>query len=130
MVFKISGTITDFSLWDDVFHQKATAFYNKHRVYPNIVLASTETYRKIDLYAQMHPDRLVSQEDNGTIETSSHPYEGLSCFVGPGYTLEFCQNEKLSVGKFTLVYDETPDFGGEPVEDEAPQAPYVYKASA
>jgi hypothetical protein len=96
---------------------------------------------------------LVNQEDNGILDTSNQPYdaklpngglfnefllgkrpegtyEGLSCFVGPGYTLEFCQNEALSEGKFTLIYDETPDFDGEPAEEQPPQAPYIYKITA
>jgi hypothetical protein len=72
----------------------------------------------------------VNQEDNGTLETSNMPYDGLNCFVGPGYTLEFCQDEVLSEGKFTLIYDKTPDFDGEPLDEKAPQAPYVYKAIA
>jgi hypothetical protein len=126
----MSGHITDFTSWDDTIHQKAAAFYVKHRVYPNILLASTQTYRKIDLYAQMHPNRLVNQEDSCTLENSNQPYEGLSCFVGPGYTLEFCQNEALAEGKFTLIYDETPDFDGEPQEEDTPQVPYTYKAIA
>jgi hypothetical protein len=74
MPFKMSGHITDFASWDDTIHQKAVVFYVKYRVHPNILLASTPTYRKIDLYAQIHPGRLVNQEDNGTLDTSNQPY--------------------------------------------------------
>ena len=36
---------------------------------PNILLTNVSTYRKIDMYAQMHPNRLVTADNDGNIET-------------------------------------------------------------
>jgi hypothetical protein len=131
MAFQSSGIITDFSQWDNIVHETTTQFKKQYLVYPNILLASQETYRKIDLYAQMHPDRLRHEDEEDDFEISSSPYDGLSSFTGPGYTLDFCQDPDLSEGHFTLVYDVAPDFDGEPVEEpeETPDKSYVYKTA-
>jgi hypothetical protein len=131
VLFQSSGLITDFSQWDDIIHETATQFKKQYLVYPNILLASQETYRKIDLNAQIHPERLQYEDDVGDFETSPIPYDGLSSFVGPDYTLEFCQEPDLYDGHFTLVYDETPDFDGEPEEEpnEIPDKSYIYRTA-
>ncbi len=119
-ILKLTGMITDFSIWDDTIHIFAVKFYNQYNVYPNILLASDFTYRKIDLYAQMHPDRLRLLDDDGcseTIETSNEPYNGLSCFTTEEYELECCMDFDLDDGCFTLIFDEAPDFDGEPIEE-------------
>jgi hypothetical protein len=116
---KLSGIIIDFSIWDDTIHLFVVKFHDQFNVYPNILLASDSTYRKIDLYAQMHPNRIMITEDDGnveTIETSDESYNGLSSFVTEDYELECCLDNDLQEGSFVLVYDETPDFDGEAVE--------------
>jgi len=118
-VLKLTGVIIDFSVWDDTIHLSAVKFHNQYNVYPNILLANDSTYRKIDMYAQMHPNRIVTTNDDGnieTIETSNEPYNGLSLFVTEDYELECCMDFDLQEGYFTLVFDEEPDFDGEPVE--------------
>ncbi|WP_461247413.1 hypothetical protein [Treponema sp. R6D11] len=93
-------------------------------MYPNILLASDSTYRKIDLYAQMHPDRIVTDGEDGnieTIETSNEPYNGLSLFVTEDYKLECCLDFDLQEGYFTLIFDEAPDFDGERIEEPEEQ---------
>ena len=62
-ILKLTGIITDFSIWDDTIHIYAVKFHDQYNVYPNILLASDLTYRKIDLYAQMHPDRIRTFND-------------------------------------------------------------------
>jgi hypothetical protein len=114
-VLRLSGLITDFSIWDDTIHLTVLKFHTQYNVYPNILLASDITYRKIDLYAQMHPERLLDPDGEETIETSSHPYNGLSYFTTDDYELELCLDFDLGEGSFTLVFDETPEFDGEPV---------------
>ena len=119
-ILKLTGVITDFSKWDDTIHLSAVKFHNQYNVYPNILLASDFTYRKIDLYAQMHPNRIVTTGIDGnieTIETSNEPYEGLSSFVTEDYELECCLDFDLQEGYFTLIFDEEPDFDGERVEE-------------
>jgi hypothetical protein len=127
MAFQSSGIITDFPHWDDIIHEAVIQFHKQYLVYPNILLASQETYRQIDLYAQIHPERLRHEDED--FEDSSIPYEGLSTFSGPDYTLNFCLDPDLSDGHFTLIYDEAPDFGGEPEEEpkETEDKGYVYK---
>ena len=73
---------------------------------PNILLASDFTYRKIDLYAPMHPERLIDHGGTETLETSNEPYEGISCFTATDYELECCLDYDLPEGSFTLVFDE------------------------
>jgi len=119
-ILKLTGVITDFSKWDDTIHLSAVKFHNQYNVYPNILLASDFTYRKIDLYAQMHPNRIVTTGIDGnieTIETSNEPYNGLSSFVTEDYELECCMDFDLQEGYFTLIFDEEPDFDGERVEE-------------
>jgi len=119
-VLKLTGIITDFSVWDDTIHLSVVKFHNQFNVYPNILLANASTYRKIDLYAQMHPDRIVMADNDGnieTIETSNEPYDGLSCFKTEDYELECCLDYDLQEGYFTLIFDEAPDFDGEPIEE-------------
>ena len=113
---KLKGTITDFSIWDDITHEFALKFHRKFNVYPNIFLASEYTLRKIDLYAQMHHERITGPDLKG-IETSSYPYTGISHFSTPDYCLEFCYEYDLAEGKIILIFDENPDFSGEPIPD-------------
>jgi len=133
-VLKLTGIITDFSIWDDTIHLTAVKFHNQYNVYPNILLANDSTYRKIDLYAQKHPNRIVTADNDGnieTIETSDEPYDGLSLFVTENYELECCFDYDLQEGYFTLIFDETPDFDGEPVEKpEEQENVYTYRKIA
>ena len=133
-ILKITGVITDFSIWDDTINQHALIFHKQHNVYPNILLASDFTYRKIDLYAQMHPDRIRTTDDNGnteTLMTSDVPYDGLSQFVAEDYILECCIKNDLPEGSFTFIFDEAPDFDGEPVEKpDEPANVYTYRKIA
>jgi hypothetical protein len=133
-VLKMTGIITDFSIWDDTIHLFAVKFYNQYNVYPNILLANDYTYRKIDLYAQMHPDRIRIFDDDSnfeTIETSNEPYNGLSHFATEDYELECCMDYDLQEGYFTLIFDEAPDFDGEPVEKREEQENiYTYRKIA
>jgi len=128
---KLSGCILDFTVWDDTINLFAVKFYEKFSVYPNILLASDETYRKIDLYAQMQPDRLIAPDDE-TILSSNESYTGISDFIAEEYTLECCFDYDLTEGNFILIFDEAPDFGGEPILEEEKEAGiiYQYKRSA
>jgi len=133
---RLSGFIFDFSDWDDTINLFAMKFHDKYNVYPNILLASDFTYKKIDLYAQKHPERIIKFDDEGnfkTIETSSDPYTGLSTFIAEDYELECCIDYDLQEGYFTLIFDETPDFSGELIIDEKKEETgivYQFKKSA
>jgi len=133
-ILKLTGIITDFSIWDDTIHIYVVKFHGQYNVYPNILLASDLTYRKIDLYAQMHPDRIRTFDDNGsfeTIETSNEPYNGLCYFTTEEYELECCLDYDLQEGCFTLLFDEAPDFDGKPIEKPDKQENvYIFKKIA
>ena len=127
----LKGFIADFTLWDDTIHIFVLKFHQQHNVYPNILLANDSTYRKIDLYAQMHPDRLVDPDGEDTIETSRYSYEGISYFTTEDYNLECCLDFELTEGNFTLIFDEDPDFDGEPVPVVGEvDGVYVFRRSA
>ena len=89
-VLHLTGIITDYTIWDDTINLYAEKFHKQFNVYPNILLASDFTYRKIDLYAQMHPERLIEDDGTETLETSDEPYEGISYFTTVDYELECC----------------------------------------
>lgn len=133
-IYKLTGIITNYSIWDDTIHLFAVKFHKKFNVYPNILLACNLTYRKIDLYAQMHPNRIITTGIDGnieTIETSDEPYNGLSNFVTEDYELECCLDKDLAEGYFTLIFDEEPDFDGEPAEKiEEAENVYQYRKIA
>ena len=112
---KMTGFFSDFTVWADTLNEYTKGFFKKFNVYPNIFLANEFTFRRIDLIAQMHPDRIRNKEDGGTIETSDVPYDGLNGFVSEDYSLEMCLDYDLQDGYFTLIFDEDPDFSGEPL---------------
>ena len=116
-VLKLKGYIPNFSIWDDTINIYAIKFHEKYNIYPNILLASDDTYRKIDLYAQMHPDKLVTADGEENILSSKNSYEGISEFVAEDYVLDCCFDFDLTLGNFTLIFDEAPEFDGEPVPE-------------
>jgi len=77
---KLKGKITDYAVWDDTIDLHVEKFYKKHNVYPNILLANEFTYRRIDMFAQMHPERLIDVDGEETFETSIMPYNGINEF--------------------------------------------------
>jgi len=126
----MKGFIPNYTGWDDTIHIAVMKFYQHFNVYPNILLASDKTYRKIDLYAQMHPERL-RDEDDENIESSNTPYGGISYFTTEDYNLECCLDFDLADGNFTLIFDEDPEFDGEPVPlPEEKENVYFFRKSA
>ena len=132
---KLQGFISDYMIWDDTINGYAERFYEKYNVYPNILEANEFTLRRIDLAAQMHPDRIRNAETEETIKESNMPYEGLGTFIAEDYSLEMCLDFDLADGIFTLIFDEDPSFDGLPeFEDEEKEAGneklYVFRKSA
>jgi len=130
-VLQLNGYIQDFYDWDNIINLFALKFHEKFNVYPNILLASGDTYKKIDLYAQKKPDMLIAP-DGKNIYSSNEHYEGISQFVALDYSLECCFDFDLTLGNFTLIFDEEPDFDGEPepVPIEEKGKIYQFKKSA
>ena len=56
---------------------------------------------------------------------------GISNFITEDYNLECCLDYDLQEGYFTLLFDEAPDFDGEPVEKpDAAENVYTYRKIA
>ena len=133
---KLNGFILDFVIWDDTINPFVMKFHDKYNVYPNILLASDDTYRRIDLFAQKHPERIIKFDEDGNmenIETSEDTYDGLSMFTAEDYELECYIDYDLQKGYFMLVLDEEPDFSGEPIiddEKEVERKIYAFRKSA
>jgi hypothetical protein len=76
-------------------------------------------------------DDTINDGNIETIETSDEPYNGLSHFVAEDYELECCLDNDLHESSFTLIFDEAPDFDGEPVEKtDEPEMIYQYRKIA
>jgi hypothetical protein len=100
--------------WDDQIHSWVMKFKKKHSYYPNILLASSETYARIDMVANARGKSKIKDSD-GNKATS---FVSMSGFQGDGYSLDFCIEERLGVDTVKLIYDSDPE-GGLPIpEDE------------
>ena len=132
---KLQGFIKDYMAWDDTINGYVENFYKKYNVYPNILEANEFTLRRIDLAAQIYPDRIVNADTEENINECDIPYEGLSTFIAENYELEMCFDFDLAEGTFTLIFDEDPSFDGMPEDeeeekDEGNEKLYVFKKSA
>ncbi|MDR1893492.1 MAG: hypothetical protein LBQ61_02210 [Spirochaetales bacterium] len=116
--FKEFGYISDYSQWDDIINEKAMYFFELHQVYPNILLASNDTFGRIDNYLRQHPVDLIYPEGG-----EPPPFDGLSSFNAVDYRLEFCLDPGQEENYFVLVYDEAPEFDGEELSDEGEEEP-------
>jgi hypothetical protein len=65
------------------------------------------------------------------VKISSEPYLGISYVTIEDYNLECCLDYDLTEGSFALVFDEAPDFDGEPVEEpEEVEGVFYFRKSA
>jgi hypothetical protein len=112
--FRSRFTFNSLLNWDDQINSWVMKFKKKHSYYPNILLASSETYARIDMVANARGKSKIKDE-NGNKATF---FVSMSGFQGEGYSLEFCIAERLGVDTVKLIYDSDPD-GGFPIpEDE------------
>ncbi|GBU28521.1 hypothetical protein R84B8_02080 [Treponema sp. R8-4-B8] len=124
------GKITRISQWADIIAMKVADFREEKGVYPNILLANTSTYDKIDKYYKKHPENLIY---DGCEE--SPEFDGLSGFYTSEYNLDFCIDNDITINHFRLVFDENPDFDGETIieykfESTAKKVKFSYKKAA
>lgn len=101
--------------WDHQVHGQATAFKIRYGVYPNILLASSGTYSRIDMVVNARGrEKLYNpQGENPPAES----FISMNGFKGPGYELDFCVEEQLGLDTIKLIYDSDPG-GGEPLPEE------------
>jgi hypothetical protein len=111
--------INDYASWDDEVFNNVQIFYQKHKIYPNILLANKKTYAKIDEAVKIYgTEKLVYCGD----EEEAPEFEGLSDFVSDEFALDFCLDEDMKTNYYKLVYDNDPTFDGEDIEDDVPTA--------
>ncbi|MBP7582393.1 MAG: hypothetical protein KBA61_00050 [Spirochaetes bacterium] len=125
---KIICFINDYMKWDDTIHEHACIFNNIYSVYPNLMLASKTTWKKIDKYANLfNPDNIKASESSIENINLEEEIKTISCFTTSDYSIEFCFDEKVKEDYFILVFDEEPIFDGEPVDDDTTE---VYRRIA
>ncbi|OGS20064.1 MAG: hypothetical protein A3J83_03585 [Elusimicrobia bacterium RIFOXYA2_FULL_40_6] len=106
MTIKKSFKILKWADWDHEINTAVGEFYSKYKHYPNIFLTNACTYIKMDAYT----NKTQRQRKNCTDRNTSKPPKAsdtgeLHSFVGKGYNLEFCLDEKLPDNYFYLVFD-------------------------
>ncbi len=102
----------DFENWDDTLFECIMDFAKTKGVHPNIMSASMEVYDQIDDVAKHHRDNVVDAEGNGIPGDVEFTLSSFSCEEA---TVEFTTNEVTQSPRFILIFDEDPDFDGEPI---------------
>lgn len=100
--------------WDQILNRQVQNFKSTFGYYPNIMLASSATYSRIDLVANSRNKEKIKNGDGET--PSKDQFVGISEFIGDGFSLDFCIKENLPVDSACLIYDSDPD-GGLPIDD-------------
>lgn len=100
--------------WDHQIHLSVLDFFNAFKVYPNILLANSITFSRMDIVADKEKIEGPEGKAVGKYEVVS-----MGGFSTEDYALEFCFEEKLSDKSFSLIYDADPNGdGGEPVPEK------------
>ena len=102
--------------WDHQLNSWVKEFKADLEYYPNILLASNETYARIDLVVNARgKDKLRNSEGAGAPEEE---FVSMNGFKGDGYELDFCMDDNTGVDTVRLIYDSDPD-GGLPLIQDA-----------
>ena len=99
--------------WDHRIHAGVQDFRARFTVTPNILVANEITLARIDMAAAK-----ANIRDRDGVPAEEGAYTPLDSFIGPDYRLDLCIDPNLPDASFSLIYDEDPDGGGEPVPDE------------
>ena len=111
--------IQNWKKWDEEIDMAVNTFKKKYPVYPNILLASSQTLKMFDMAAfTLHPENLIyaGPPEEEPPEPILEPDGGIYAFNRDEYILVFCLLEEAPLGYFVLVYDSDPD-GGEDLPD-------------
>lgn len=102
--------IDDYMLWDDEVFAAVQEFYKRKNIYPNILLANSKTFAKIDVSVKEYGTASLVYEGD---EEESPEFDGLSGFTANDFSLTFCLDETVADDYFCLIYDSNPSFDGE-----------------
>ena len=104
--FEKTNHFSDLNRWADELNAKVQSFKAEFGHFPNIMLANSITYSRIDLVANTKPKNIRGKKND-----VPENFVGLSGFNGEGYSLDWCVEEELSDLEFILIFDTDPDGG-------------------
>ena len=113
--FSSSYTFNSMGQWDHQLNTWVKLFKKRHGYFPNILLASSATYSRIDLVANSRGKDQMQGPSGQT--PSEEEFASMQGFKGNGYELDFCIEEQLGVDTVKLIYDSDPG-GGLPIPEE------------
>jgi hypothetical protein len=103
--------------WAHELNLAVISFKSIYGVWPNIMQASSLTYRRIDLVANSISEN-IKGDGSDSMPVIPEGYVELSGFKTDSFFLEMCIDETLLDNHFHLVYDSDPDGEYEEVEDK------------
>lgn len=112
MIPRKTYRIGSWRTWDQAIDASVRDFESRFGVTPNVLLASTVTFNRINMAADKSHVGNAAGED-----PPAHAYVDITGFAGHDYVLGFAVSERVQEKRFALLYDEDPD-GGEPWPDE------------
>lgn len=101
------------TVWDDDLNQSIQVFHDRFGVFPNICLATTATYKKLELVANQDGKRRNIRNNEGELPAEAEYVNSLASFRTGNVEVEFCINDTLEDLQYILVFDADPGGGGE-----------------
>lgn len=113
-----SYRLDDWLTWDDQVHAFASNFRERFGLYPNVLVASDATHRRIAMASK--PANL-----RGPKGESATPgeYHEISAFCTEAYELEFYEGDELAEKAILLMWESEPGGGGEADIDDEEEEP-------
>jgi hypothetical protein len=115
-------TFEDYLCWDDELYTAANDFNKKHGLYPNIMLACSATYDEIDKEIKEYGMENLSYEGSDNNEEPPE-FDSLATFTTDDFSIDFCLKPELPSKTFILIYDDSPEFDGEEIDEQAGHTP-------
>lgn len=113
-----TAKITKISEWSHELHMLIMAFKNRYGVFPNIMLANDETYRRIDMLANTNSRKSIRTPEGKIPEGPVV----IKIFSADVYHVNFCLKFELELYQVILIHDDGSGDGGEPTEEEMMEA--------
>lgn len=109
VLFRGTYQITSWGEWDKTVHEAVADFKKRCRLIPNLLMASDQTFRRVDLAANANRQNIAG--DDRLAPPESVPFIELSGFGGNGYILDMVIGNQVPMDSFLLIYDSDPDGG-------------------
>lgn len=113
-LFKTNHKFSDITSWSHELNSWAQNFKARHHVFPNILIASSETYNRIDMVANSNGQEKIRNPEG----KPAVAFVSMSGFRGQDYELAFCIDDQLDRDRVKLIFDSDPGGDGEPIEEE------------